>query len=263
MIKKTLSGLILLNIALMQNGVALSEIIEDEVAKQAFEGKNFAKPVYQKPVIEDTLAAQAFGGKALSKPVFCKIIVEDDTAPTKTNRRPEFKLIIVEDESLQNDPKIKTCDTTRPAVHYKIIDEKSQIVKIKISSTDIITTKNSLKVGDKLNLKITEDIYRDNEVFIKKDTPVTAYIELISESDWFGDPDEIEIGRLLTQDIKGNPIEIEGVIRKQGANRGKWVKPLYYIGSCAPFGAPLMLTYFIKGGKTKIKPKDKFEFYYE
>lgn len=243
--------------------VALCEIIEDEVAKKSFAGQNLTKPVYQKPIIEDEVAQKSFDGKNFAKPLYGYITIEDSTMPVNAPTKQPIKPSSIEDELLKNDPKLKTCSLIRPVVAYKIIDEKHSIVKLKISPKTFISSENKLKIGDRVEMKIAQDVYRDGKLFLPKDALVSATVELISEPDWFGDPEEIELGRLLAKDTDGNPIEIEGVIRKQGANRGKWVKPLFAIGYGLPLGAPLMGFYYVKGGKTKLKPTEEFEFYYE
>ena len=175
---------------------------------------------------------------------------------------PVYKKVLLEDEVVKNDSKIQSC--TKSAVHYKLIDENAEIVKVFVCSTNVITTKNSLKIGQNLDFKVVKDVYKNGVIFIKKDTPVNAFIELISKADRYGDPDEIEVGRFSTKDATGNSVELVGTVRKQGANRGKWAKPLYYAGLSVPlFGTPLLLCYFVKGGKTCIKTEQNFELYYE
>jgi len=239
--KKILSGAILLNFFACNFGTA--QIIEDEVAQQAFAGKNLTRPVYQKPLIEDGVVQQAFEGK--------------------TFYRPGFKAIMHEDKYIND--KFVGKKYEKPAVHYKIIDENSQIVKISVHSAKVIDLKKEpVKLNQRLDFRVVEDVYRGGEIFIKKDTPVNAVVELVSKSDRFGDPQELELGRFSIKDVKGAVIELDGCIRKEGANRGKWAKPLYYAGlSASVFGTPLLLCYFVKGGKVKISPAQKFDFYYE
>lgn len=241
MIQKFLSGAILFNMIFFQSTVVLSQIIEDEVAIQAFQGQNLSKPVFKKETIEDETALE----------------LKD-----KNLTRPVYKKVLVEDEIIKNDTSVQAC--TKPAVHYKLIDENAELIRVFVYATKLITTKNLLTIGQKVDFKVSKDVCKKGEVFIKEGTPVNAFIELISESGRYGDPDEIELGRFSTKDAKGNPVELSGTIRKQGANRGKWAKPLYYAGLSVPlFGAPLLLCYFVKGGKTNIKPDQNFELYYE
>lgn len=241
MIKKSLSGIILFSVLLIKLPFAFAEIIEDDTAKQAFAGKTFIKPEPKKEIIEDDTAAN-LKSRHLAKPV--------------------FKVVLVEDEYLKNDISLKNC--TKPAVHHKIIDENAQIIKISLQSINLITTNDGLKLGQKVAFKVSKDVYKDGKIFIKEGTPITAFVELVSQAGRCGDPDEIELGRFSTQDVNQNPIDLDGIIRKQGADRGKWARSLYCIGRSAPYPcAPLMLVYFVKGGKTKIRPNDTFELYYE
>lgn len=241
MIKKFMSGAILFNMIFFQCNFACSQMIEDDVAIQSFQGKNVSKPVFEKEIIEDETAVDLKG---------------------KNLTRPAYKKVLVEDEVIKNNTDIQSF--TKSAVHYKIIDENAELVSVPVCAANLITTKNGLKIGQKVIFKVSKDVYKNGEIFIKEGTLVNAFIELISESGRYGDPDEIELGRFSTKDVKGNPLELSGIVRKQGADRGKWAKPLYYAGLSVPlFGAPLLLCYFVKGGKTNIKPEQNFELYYE
>lgn len=241
MIKKSLSFIILLNIILLQCGFAFSQIIEDDVAIKSFQGQNLSKTVYKKEIIEDE-AVLDFKDKNLSK--------------------PELKKVLLEDKFVENQSDIKKC--VKQAVYYKVIDESVEVISIPICAIKLITTNEGLKIGQKVDFKISKDVYKNGEIFIKKDASVNAFIELISEAASYGDPDEIEIGRFSTIDTKGNSVNLAGIVKKQGANRAIWAKPLYYAGLSAPiFGAPLLLCYFVKGGKTHIKPEQIFQLYYE
>lgn len=240
MIKKNLSGLILLTLV-FQCSFAFAEIIEDDTAAQAFAGKTFTKPEYKKEIIEDEAAAN-LKSRNLSKPL--------------------FKLVLVEDEGLKNNTNFKNC--TKPAVHHRLIDDNAQIVKISLHSINPITTKDGLKLGQKVMFQVSKDIYKNDKIFIKEGTPITAFVEMIAQAGRCGDPDEIELGRFSTQDVNGNLIDLDGIIRKQGADRGKWARSLYLIGINVPYPcAPLALFYFLKGGKTKIKQNEIFKLYYE
>ena len=241
MIKKYLSGFILANILLLHSTIVFAEIIVDDVAKKAFEGKVFVKPEYKKEIITD-YAENDLKNQNLTKPAFKKVILEDDL--------------------IKNNPNLT--NAVKPVANYKLIDENAQVIKIPIHSLSYITSKNDVKLGQTVTFETTEDIYKNNKLFIRQKTPVTAYVELITKAGRYGDPDEIELGRFCTKDINNNAVEIDGTIRKQGADRGKWAKPLYYIGISAPFPcAPLMLFYFVKGGKSKIKETEVFKLYYE
>lgn len=238
MLKRSFAIVFLANIIFFHLNFAFAQIIEDDIAMQAFKGQNLSKPVYKKEIIEDD-AVRDFKGKKLTKPTCKKILIEDK--------------VFVD---------IKTC--SKKAVHYKLIDENAEIVKIPVCAINLITTKDGLKNGQKVEFKVSKDVYKNGKIFIQKDTPVNAIIELISKAERYGDPDEIELGRLSTKDVHGNSINLDGTIRKQGADRGKWVKPLYYAAVNMPYPClPLIVFYFVKGGQTQIKPEQKFELYYE
>ena len=241
MIKKYLIGFLLFEVLLINSPFAFAQIIEDEIAKEAFKGQTFTKPVYQNKIIEDE-SEISLKNSELKKNVFKKTMIEDDL--------------------IKNNPHMKNCK--KLVFKQRLIDENAQIIKISIHSTVFISPKNEIKIGQNLTFAVAKDIYKNKKLFIKKDTPVKTYVELISKAGYYGDPDELELGRFSTKDINGNIIELDGTIRKQGADRSKWAKPLYYIGASAPYPCGgLMMFYFVKGGKVKIKTNEFFDLYYE
>jgi hypothetical protein len=83
MIKKILSGIILFNVLFFQYGIALSQVIEDEVATQSFRGQNLLKPVFKREVIEDEMALE-FKNKNFARPAYKKVLVEDEVIKNDT-----------------------------------------------------------------------------------------------------------------------------------------------------------------------------------
>lgn len=205
-------------------------------------------------IIEDDVVLPSLKGQVLSKPNCGKISIKDEALKDLKNEKfvkPAFKQELIE-ENLY----LKEQEIVKNIPSYKLIDENAEVVKVSIHSVNLITTKDGLKIGQKVEFKVAKDVYKNDKIFIKKDTPIDAFIELISKAGRFGEPDEIEIGRFFTKDVKNNPVELVGTVRKQGADRGIWVRPLYNTGYGAIF-------YFVKGGRTKIKPEHNFELYYE
>lgn len=264
MIKKFFSLVILTGIISLQLGVvAFSDVIEDDVAAQAFNGKSLFKPACSIEIIEDGLAKD-LQGKSLSVPANKPGIIEDDIANKAFQglvlSKPIPKSVLIEDEVAKN---LGAENLARPQLKCKLIDENAEIVKVSVYVVNSITAED-LQIGQNINFKIKEDVSRNGKIFIKKDTSVTAFIENIAKVEKYGDPEEIEAGRFITTDVDGNIVSLSGIVRKQGANRAKWAKPIFWAGYCTlPFGAPLMLTYFVKGGKAKITPKQNYKLYYE
>lgn len=283
--RKKLSTVLLLYFAILHTSFATT-LIEDDFAIRTLSNKSITKPQQQKEIIEDDLI------KNLDKNIFKKpkqeqTIIEDEAKITLTNtnytkQTPNTDLIYdnIEDylrgknyqkqmfqKTPIQDPDITKLNNYPPKqliVKYKIIDEKSPIVKITLRPQKNITSESDIKIGDKIIFITKEDIQRGDKVFLPKGTEFFGTIENITQPDRFGDPSEIEIGNIQSKDTKGSIIELDGQVRKEGTNRAKWVKPLYYIGiNGGVFGTPLMAFYFVKGGKAELKTQDEFFFYYE
>lgn len=243
MFKKIFISALLFNIFMFQPIYALAEIIEDTTAPKNTKDLVFLKAEYESEVIEDECIKEL---------------------KNKGYKKEKYQFVLIEDSIVQNDEDLHSLKgLAKYNGAYKLIDEKAQITRIYVSSSELITA-TTIKEGQTLKFIVTKDVYRDGKIFIKKGTPVNAILELVSKQTYFGDPAEIEVGRLVTNDINGKIINIEGTIRQEGANRAMWVKPLYYAGINVPyFGLLFYSLYFVKGGKAKIKPSKEFEFYYE
>lgn len=265
MIKKVLSSIVLISIIWLQLSVAaFSDVIEDDVVRQSFEGQTLHIPACRIEIIEDNTAADLVN-KNLSVPARNVGIIEDDVADKAfqnvTLNKPVPNTAIIEDEAVFKISGDKNSLTHKN--NYKLIDETAETVYIVVFSSDSLKSED-LKIGQKVTFRVKEDVCKGGKVFVKKDTTVEAFIENISKREKYGDPEEIEVGRFATVDTDGNIINLIGGVRKQGVNRAKWVKPVFYTGYCAlPFGAPLMLVGFIKGGKAKIEPNQNYKLYYE
>jgi hypothetical protein len=264
--KKFIGYLILFSVLSSHAAFCFAEVIEDRVVLEGFAGKTFSKPTYSPTLIQDENLTD-LKSVNLKKETYKPQFFEDEAVPVlkaKNYSKPTYQLVLIQDNVTPlNDPKFKGLSRPKVALHYRMIDGNADVAKIAFHSVGHITTKEDLNVGDKVSFQVKGDVLRDGDVFIKDGTLITGSIELISKAAYYGDPDEIEIANLTTKDAKGNLIELEGVIRKQGADRGKWVRPLYNAGVSVPvYGAPLMAFYFVKGGKVKLTPKQEFVFYY-
>ena len=145
-------------------------------------------------------------------------------------------------ESLNKNLKIK------PYIQPKI-SENSQIIKVKIKES--FSSKNQFDEGDEIIFLTLDEINLKGKIY-KKDTPIKAQIELISQNKSLGVPANVVIGNFTLDEFK-----FFGEISKKGANRALWVQPLVQTGSLF-FGAGLVFIP-IRGGHVKINPKEEFE----
>jgi len=228
-------------IAMTQANLAVLALEEDTAIAPLMK-LDVKKELPQKPEIKDDIPVSGFTKEQLVK-------------PQKSNKLINDQIILPAETQLLK----------KIIYQKKFIDDSTEQVNITVASAGVLVTKQKrLFEGEQATFKTTCDVIKDGNVFIKKDTPVNGYVETITKSSFSGDPAELIIGRFTTKDVNGNTIDLIGEVKKNGANRGLWVKPLMYVGYCVPiFGSPLLLLYFVKGGNAKIKPKNKFVLIYE
>lgn len=216
--------------------------------------------------IEDDIVLRTFANKSLTKQVYNNKIIEDEAIKNELCNKEFSKVIvnnqIIEDTDVISNPELQTA--SKPAFKIKLINENDKIIKVAISPTSIIKPNKSSKEGEKVTFKVLNDVYSNEKIYIKKETPVEAFIETLTPPSRGGDPAQLNIGRFTTTDINGNKIDLHGEIQKQGANRAIWVRPLTDIASNVHiYAAPLLLLYFIKGGKAEINTNQEFVLYSE
>ncbi len=218
--------------------IASSEIIEDEATKELSKNQTLQKSEFNPEIIEDEIADKTYKGKHFSQVTPKKEIIIEKIEITETKIQ-------------------KTNSSAKPIT-------EDDVINVYVYPSITISSSSLRRTGEKVHFKILQDVYKDGKLFIKKDTDSEAVLENISKPAMGGDPEEIEIGSFSTRDIAGNLINLTGSIRKQGANRATWVKPIVYAGYVSiPFGAPLMVTVLVKGGKARITPKENYKLYYE
>lgn len=82
-------------------------------------------------------------------------------------------------------------------------------VPLKITPIQIIKTdKDDVQLGDWVDFATVNDVYLNNELYIKKGTPVIAVVDFVHENGWVKDNAEIRFKTFYTTDIKQNKIEI-------------------------------------------------------
>lgn len=73
---------------------------------------------------------------------------------------------------------------------------------------NISTAYDEIEVGDNLKFKTMQDIYYNQKLYIKKDTPVYAQVGLLSDNGWAFDHAEINFKKFVTTDVNNNTITI-------------------------------------------------------
>lgn len=129
----------------------------------------------------------------------------------------------------------------------------AQTTPVQINSTEKISTSNpNLQEGDKINFIITDDVFLNSKLYIKKGETVSGTITSLERKDFLYKPASIYAENFVTKNINGQKIKLDGIIYKKGSD-------YWMITQFIP--APL---FTLKGGEAKIKPqKDVFTLYLE
>lgn len=126
---------------------------------------------------------------------------------------------------------------------------KSEIIPIKIKPSKKITTcHDETQTGDILKFKTIKDVYTNNELFIKKNSPVIGYVDYVQDNGWQYDNAQIDIKKFKTRDINGNLIEINSLLEINGFELLKYksnrpAQFFNYIGS------------YFRGKEVEIEPE--------
>ncbi len=122
-------------------------------------------------------------------------------------------------------------------------------VEVKIKPTQKITTANpNLQEGDIVNFVIEKDVFVNNKITIKKDSPVKGLITYIEPNEFGGQNAKITIEQFETVDVNNKKIKLTGsVFRNGNAHAGV----LEFIS-----------IELIRGGEVQISPrKDSFKLF--
>lgn len=124
-------------------------------------------------------------------------------------------------------------------------------ISVKIKPEKKITTSNlDLKEGDSVNFIVSEDVFVNTKLYLKKGQNITAMITDIEDNDFFITPAKILIENFKAVNNLNKPIKFKGIIYKKGTEHPK-------INEIFVFDV-------IRGGEVQIKPeKDEFTIYLE
>ena len=134
----------------------------------------------------------------------------------------------------------------------------TKAVAIELYSEKAISTKDDIVEGERLPLRIGNDVYYNNRLILKKGTPASAKIETLITAGMNGFPAEIIINDFSIPGIDSNKLISE--YSKVGQNRCLWVYPLKW--ALTPLYPAGSLTNFIYGGHANLKTTDKITVYY-
>lgn len=93
----------------------------------------------------------------------------------------------------------------------------SENTPIKITAAQkISTSRNEIEVGDKIKFQTVKDTYKNNKLYIKKDTPVYGIVDYVSENGWAYDNAQIDLKTFYTRNINGKKISINSPVSING-----------------------------------------------
>jgi len=85
-----------------------------------------------------------------------------------------------------------------------------EMVTMKITPDELISTQKdgNVELGDTLRFRAYKDVYVDDNLYIKKGTPVYAFVGYVHPNGWGGDSAEIKLERFKTKTANGKNITI-------------------------------------------------------
>lgn len=124
-------------------------------------------------------------------------------------------------------------------------------IPVKIKPEHKITTSNlNLREGDSVDFVISDDVFVNPKVFLKKGQKVSGCVTGIQDNGYLVQPATIYIENFRTKDVKNHPIKLKGVVYKEG--NGHSIFTEFFVFE------------LLRGGEVQIKPeKDEFMLYVE
>ncbi len=119
-------------------------------------------------------------------------------------------------------------------------------IPIKITAAQEISThKNEVEIGDWIKFKTVNDVYYNDNIFIKKDTPVTGIVDNIHENGIIADNAEITFKKFLLRNADDKLITINYTL-VLSRNNSKCYTLSDKIAKYAGF--------ILKGNEIRVKP---------
>lgn len=272
-LKTTSLALILILLGL---NVQAYPIYKDNISLEYVQSKQSAKVEFTMPVFEDDSASVL--SKDLKKPQYRPRLFVDKAfvnADVKNSSKKEYVPVVFKDTPLRFTEENKYFIKPVTDGH---IDVDSHI-KVKISPIAIVKPVTRLSfnvvdgrkyavytedplIGTRVAFKINEDVYKDGELFIKKDTNVYAMVGRSVPSMMGGTAGEIQVERFRTFDVDGNMVRLSGVIDSEGFSSGYLTSLIGYCLTPLTFGATALLPLLVPGTSGVIKPNKEYIIYY-
>ncbi len=131
-------------------------------------------------------------------------------------------------------------------------------IPIELSPVTGCSTKDGIIEGERISLRVLNDVYDGNTKLLSSGQIVHAKVETAITAGMNGFPAEIIINSFELPGIKSSKLMSE--YSKIGQNRCLWVYPLKWL--LTPIPPTGSLTNLIYGGHAKLTPDDVIKIYY-
>jgi len=92
-------------------------------------------------------------------------------------------------------------------------------IPVRIAPTQIISShEDEIEVADWISFEIVNDIYVNDKLYIKKETPIYGFVDFFKPNGWVGDSAEIYFKNFETKDVDGKKITLNYPLKINGNN---------------------------------------------
>lgn len=164
------------------------------------------------------------------------------------------KAFAIEDEFAS----ITLINSKKPTTHTNYNYSSTRKIPIKMNLIKDYGNEKEVYEGQKVKLKIREDVVCNNEIIIKKDEIITAEIGIIISTGMNGIPASVILKNFEIENVPKS--KLSNTYELFGQDRSLIVFPLKWaLTWLPPTGS---LTNFIMGGHVRLKPRKKITIYY-
>jgi len=100
---------------------------------------------------------------------------------------------------------------------FFVLPSYAEKIPVKIEPIQIISTHHDeIEIGDFINFEIVKDVYLNDNLYIKKNTPIKGLVDFVHPNGWGGDSADIVFKTFYTTDVNDKkvtisyPLEING-----------------------------------------------------
>ena len=167
---------------------------------------------------------------------------------------PQAHSELIQDEFVNSSLKY----TQKPTPNTNYNYSSTQKIPIIMNLVEDYGNENSIYEGQKVKLKIREDVILDKKIIAKKGDIAKAKIGIVISTGMNGIPASIILKDFEIGNIPKN--KLSNTYEIFGQDRSLFVFPLKW--ALTPFPPTGSLTNFIMGGHTRLKPSKKIIIYY-